>query len=373
MEPARLQFAAATSRFVIGVFALTLLPLAYPGMAAHRPVFAVYLAFAVLMQLLIWRRIGGMTRAVIGGVIDMATLTFIVHRVGSAATMMVSIYFFAAIVNTLVVGRRVGVSLAILSAVFYCGVVLGEASGVLPYAPDAPRWVESGPSITEGAVVCALFAVLLVASAWVVGLLVHRIRTHEKQLVEANARLSELSVRDPLTQLFNRRHLVARLEDELARVRRGHGLAVVMIDLDGFKHVNDERGHERGDEVLRLIAEALTVAIREVDVVGRYGGDEFLVILPDAGGPEAAIVAERLVEAVRRVGLELDPERPVTASVGVSFATHHDNSRSLIGRADDLAYRAKQTGGDRAVLGEESDATSSARSKVRVRARANEG
>jgi diguanylate cyclase (GGDEF)-like protein len=368
MARARLQFAAAISRLVVGVFALTVLPLAYPGMAAHRSLFVGYLVYAVAMQVLIWRNVGGIARAVVGGLVDMAMLTFIVHRIGSAGTMMVAIYFFAAIVNTLVVGRRVGVSLAAAAAVLYCGVVVAEVTGVLVYGPDAPGWVRGAPSSTEAVVLCVLFAALLVASAWLVGVLVQRIRTREQQLVDANARLSELSVRDPLTQLFNRRHLVARLEDELARVRRGHPLAVVMIDLDGFKRVNDERGHPRGDEVLREIAAALDVATREVDVVGRYGGDEFIVLLPDAGHEEAAIVSERLVEAVRRVGHASDPERPVTASIGVALARPGDASRALIARADELAYRAKQGGGDRAAV-ESAELDAVAHTRVRTPAR----
>ncbi len=350
MARARLQFAAAISRLIIGVFAVAALPLAYPAMAAFRALFVGYLVYALLMQGLIWRGVGGVTRAVVGGIIDIVTLTFIVHRVGSAATMMVSVYFFATILNTLVVGRRVGIALAVLSAVLYCGVVMAEAMGWLAYGPDAPGWARAAPTVTEAAVLCMLFSMLLVASAAVVGVLVQRIRSHEEKLLEANAQLAELSVRDPLTQLYNRRHLVARLDDELARVRRGHALAVVMIDLDGFKRVNDELGHQRGDEVLREIASALAVATREVDVVGRYGGDEFLVLVPDVGGPEAAIVAERVVEAVRRVGRAHDPERPVTASVGMAVANASEGSRALIGRADQLAYRAKQAGGDRATL-----------------------
>ncbi len=355
MERDRLLLGAATSRLLLGVFALTMLPLLYPGLAAFRWIFAAYIAFAALVQLRISRGVGGMPRAVLGGVVDMLILTFIVHRVGSTATMMVSIYFFAAIVNTLVVGRRVGVTLAAVAALLYSGIVVAEITGMLPYGPDAPGWVRGRPGATEGLIACTLMSLLLVASARVVGRLVGRIRTREAELVAANARLSELSARDPLTQLFNRRHLMSRLEDELARVRRGHALAVIMVDLDRFKRVNDEHGHERGDEVLKRIAAALAGATREVDVPGRYGGDEFVVLLPDTGAADARSVAERLVAAVRGVGESFDAERPVTASVGVAVASPSDEPRALIRRADERAYRAKQAGGDRA-LGEPEDA-----------------
>src|SRR4029079_17365579 len=131
---------------------------------------------------------------------------------------------------------------------------------------------------------------LLIASAAVVGRIVARMAKHEAELVAANAQLEDLSQRDPLTQLFNRRYLMTRLETELARVRRGHPLAVVMIDLDRFQAVNDSRGHEEGGRALRAIADASGQSTREIDVPGRYGGDEFVVILPDTVASQAMVV-----------------------------------------------------------------------------------
>lgn len=345
-EREQLQLAAAWSRVVLGLFAMFGLPLLYPGLAQHRGLLGVYVGVALAQQVLIWKGIGGATRAVVGGLIDIAVLTFLVHRVGSVATMLVSIYFFASILNTLVVGRRVGVTLAALAAAVYAGVVAAEQTGWLPYAPDGPPWAQLPPGLTEAATAASLLSILLVASAAVVGLLVQRIRTREAELVDANAQLETLSQRDPLTQLYNRRHLMARLEEELARVRRGHALAVVMIDLDGFKRVNDERGHQTGDEVLRSIADALGGATRAVDVPGRYGGDEFVVLLPDTAPRQARVVAERLVAAAREAGEGFDAERPITASVGVAHARPDDGARALVQRADVEAYRAKAAGGD---------------------------
>jgi len=137
-----------------------------------------------------------------------------------------------------------------------------------------------------------------------------------------------------------------RLEVELARVRRGNPLAVLMIDLDRFKRVNDRRGHHRGDEVLEAIAKALSDATREVDVPGRYGGDEFVVVLPDTTPSAAVQVGERLVASVREAGRRVDAELPVTASVGLAFALEDDEARKLIQRADKRAYMAKEAGGD---------------------------
>src|SRR5690606_19886099 len=134
-----------------------------------------------------------------------------------------------------------------------------------------------------------------------------RIRQHEGRLRDANrelaatnaaletanAQLELLSQRDPLTDLYNRRHLVERLDQELRHVRRGRDVTFLMIDLDGFKRVNDLHGHLVGDAMLRRVAEAMRETMRETDVVGRWGGDELGVLLPDTALEEAAIAAQR--------------------------------------------------------------------------------
>ena len=338
---------AGWSRIVLGGVAIVGLPIVYPGLVEVRWIIAAYCVVALGLQALIWKDIGGRARAIVGGVIDMSLVTLIVHQVGSQATMLISIYFFGVIVNALVVGRKMGIGLAVLGALMYCGVVVAEGVGLLPYGPAAPSWAATPPPRFDAFVAVSLNASLLVASAFIVGVLITRIREREGELRDLAATLEELSSKDPLTKLYNRRHLMARLERELARVRRGHPLAAIMIDLDRFKRVNDEHGHQRGDEILEDIAAAIEEATREVDVPGRYGGDEFVVLLPDTPPPSAVQVAERLVAAVREAGERFDAELPVTASVGLAFAREDDEARGLIQRADQHAYAAKQAGGDR--------------------------
>ncbi len=349
-ERDRMQLVAGWSRVALGLAVLVLMPIAYPRFAAHRWLLALYLGAALVGQLMIWRGwTGGQLRSYLGGVLDVAAITFLVHRLGSVSTMLLSIYFFVVIVNILVVGRKVGVGLAVLAALAYGGTVLAELLELVPYGADAPAWSGGTPPLIDALVSVTLFSILLVASALIVGVLVTRTRRREEELRALNRKLEELSLRDPLTQLYNRRHLMARLEEELARVRRGSPLAVLMVDLDRFKRVNDQHGHHRGDEVLTAIAEALGGHTREVDVPGRYGGDEFVILLPDTRAEEARRVAERVVAAVRAVGERYDEALPVTASVGLSFAREDDLARPLIQRADALAYRAKEAGGDRLV------------------------
>ncbi len=347
LEWERLQLVAAWSRVVLALVAVVLLPLLYPGFERNRWIFGGYVAFALLGQLLIYKGVGGATRSFVTGLVDMAMVTFLVQRVGSMGTMLVAIYYFAVIVNTLVVGKRVGIGLSLAGSLFYALVILGEQAGVLAYGPNAPAWASVVPGRTDALVGASLLAGTLLGSAAMVGVLVTRIRDREAELEGLAARLEALSQRDPLTQLFNRRYLMQRLDAELARVRRGSALSVLMIDLDKFKRVNDAEGHQRGDEILVAIAQALADATREVDVPGRYGGDEFVVLLPDTAPEAAREVAQRLVANVRGVGLRFDPDLPVTASVGLAHAHGEDEARVLVQRADEHAYRAKQAGGDR--------------------------
>lgn len=132
------------------------------------------------------------------------------------------------------------------------------------------------------------------------------------QLTRAVERLATI---DPLTGLFNRRHLAGRLNDVIARCkRRGRALSLTVVDLDGFKRVNDVRGHDAGDKVLVRVAEVLRSTLRSTDIVARIGGDEFVVIEPETTAEEAMSVAERLRGAL----VDLDPDGFVAASLGVA-------------------------------------------------------
>jgi diguanylate cyclase (GGDEF)-like protein len=352
------SISGASMRVVLGAFGLLLLPLVYPSTVSLRPVFAVYLVVSAVSLVLIKRGMGRWGRALAFGVVDLAVLSWCVHATGSASSMLLAIYVLAGILNVLVMGRAVGLTIAALAALSYGAVVLGEQLRLLPYAPSAPSWIpREPPGPGAAATGWLLVSVMTVLATTIVARLVSRIVDHERELEEknrelagVNLRLQELSQRDPLTELYNRRYIMEVMERELKRVRRGGRAAVVMVDLDGFKRVNDNFGHLRGDALLAEIAAAVGRGVREVDVVGRYGGDEFLVIMPDTAGDEARIAAERLVQSVRAVGKRFDAERPVTASVGVAVARSDDEVRPLVQRADRAAYAAKQAGGDRALL-----------------------
>jgi diguanylate cyclase (GGDEF)-like protein len=345
-----LKFRAALSRFAVGVIALALLPTFYPNTRPHIWIWGVYLAIAALEQVLIRKHIGGSARAVVSGLIDIALLTYTVHGLGSVVTPMASLYLFAGVANALVTSARVAWTLALIGPLAYDGVVWAEHARLLAFAPDAPELAALGPPPLQDALMAALFvSVFVPACTAIVTALVRALQSREAALVHANERLEQLSQLDPLTNLFNRRHLFARIEAELARVRRGRPLALVMIDLDHFKAVNDAQGHLRGDVLLKEIAGELAATTRATDVAGRYGGDEFVVVLPDTDPEQAQAVGERVAQSVREAAQRFDATRPVTASVGIAVASPTDTVAALLRRADDNAYKAKQTGGDRVV------------------------
>ena len=173
-------------------------------------------------------------------------------------------------------------------------------------------------------------------------------------LANSEARLRELSVRDPLTGLFNRRYLEETLEREIQRaLRSGAPIGVIMIDVDHFKHINDRRGHAAGDEVLQQIAALVAGNVRACDIACRYGGDEFLLVLPDAGPEVTRERAELLRQSVR--GLQAcaggQPVGTVTISAGVAAFCAEGASAEAVLRAADLAlYRAKAEGRDRVTV-----------------------
>ncbi|MEN6429344.1 MAG: GGDEF domain-containing protein [Coriobacteriales bacterium] len=171
-----------------------------------------------------------------------------------------------------------------------------------------------------------------------------------------NSRLYKLTKRlaitDELTDLHNYRYLQQRLDDEVSRARRyGKTLSFLMLDVDDFKHVNDEHGHLVGDGVLAGLGRILKQSVREVDVVARYGGEEFSVLLPETDAAGAFIVAEKIREAVslhKFPDEEGEPTIHVTVSVGLAnLPVHADDKESLLKAADDAVYHAKETGKDR--------------------------
>ncbi|NEX22905.1 diguanylate cyclase [Thiorhodococcus mannitoliphagus] len=172
----------------------------------------------------------------------------------------------------------------------------------------------------------------------------------ERKRLEAS--LVELATKDDLTGLANRRHFMSRLAEELARLKRhdGHQAALLMLDLDHFKQINDTFGHSQGDVVLRQCATLMRTVLRINDQIGRIGGEEFVILLPDTDPAAARIFAERLRATIEQTPVE-QPKGPairVTISIGVAELRSQDTSiDDALTRADAALYQAKNSGRNR--------------------------
>lgn len=182
-----------------------------------------------------------------------------------------------------------------------------------------------------------------------------RNKTHEA-LLKKEALLREQSVRDHLTGLFNRRYMEETLERELLRALRKHlPVGIIMLDVDDFKRINDTGGHAAGDAILRELGSLLHGYVRGEDIPCRYGGDEFIIVLPDAS---RAVVYERalhLCEYARHLRLQFEGQtrKAVTLSIGCAvFPEHGSDSAAILRSVDDALYRAKHQGRNQVVVAE---------------------
>ena len=170
---------------------------------------------------------------------------------------------------------------------------------------------------------------------------------HQK-VVEYSKKMEELAIKDGLTDLFNHRYILNRLDDEIVKsFRYGRDLSIAMVDIDFFKKVNDNYGHQFGDVVLKKVADEIKNTLRNTDLVGRYGGEEFLIIAPETTLEQAKIFCERIRKTIEEV--EFEDNIKITVSLGL--AAWKDCSLSdFVEKADKNLYCAKQTGRNKVVF-----------------------
>lgn len=170
------------------------------------------------------------------------------------------------------------------------------------------------------------------------------LRLYYRQL----GKVEEMAVRDSMTNLYNHIYMVNCLTEEIDRISRHPApLSIVILDIDHFKKINDTHGHITGDTVLKDISKTLAVNCRDIDKIGRYGGDEFLIVLPNTSLDEASFVYNRLLEKVR--ALRFNTHSTVTFSAGIAQFENGDTASRLIERADQNLYQAKNSGRNRLV------------------------
>ncbi|MDO9519953.1 MAG: diguanylate cyclase [Pseudohongiella sp.] len=236
--------------------------------------------------------------------------------------------------------RRMMLAVGVLMFTAY--IVLLVA--LLTWAPERVNWR------VEVIIVFAYFAVLMIVAY--LGSVIAGMRT---TLKKQNQKLEILASRDALTQLPNRRSLMEQLAQESARLERRtpdqSQLCISMLDIDHFKNINDTWGHDTGDAVLVKISQVLQKTMRQGDFVGRFGGEEFIIILPESTLAAATLVAERIQACVASLALtELPEGTRITVSQGLCMHKHGDYIGVTLKRADEALYQAKAQGRDRFVV-----------------------
>ncbi len=211
---------------------------------------------------------------------------------------------------------------------------LGQPEGSMRHLVEAPSAVEANPLLRE--------RWSIVRGQLTLGL----------QRISLYTQVQESALHDGLTGLLGRRHFRQRFEEEVERTgRRSTHMAFLMVDIDDFKKVNDTYGHLVGDIVLREVAEMIQHSVREMDMVGRYGGEEFSVVLPEATRELGVQIADRIRQAIERTAIQAYDEKiAVTVSIGVAFMPEDaSTAEKLIELADQAMYEAKRTGRNRVV------------------------
>ncbi len=212
---------------------------------------------------------------------------------------------------------------------------------------------------TEAMIYESAYQIRYLGSMAVISILImiyeyRRVRA-EQQIIEMNQKLHETSLKDALTGLLNRRAAESELQKQFAKFQRHQTpLSVVMLDIDHFKNINDTLGHSAGDKVLIEVAKTLSEFSRVEDSVARWGGEEFLIILPNSNLYEATQTAEKMLKHLRNMTFsDLNIEDPVTASFGVQNLMPTQDLESLLKAVDKKLYRAKELGRNRVVYQEQ--------------------
>jgi diguanylate cyclase (GGDEF)-like protein len=314
---------------------------------------AVFVVVAVVVNgvffLLIRNRIGGkladpslsFAQIAVAGVLSLVMAYFVEEQARSLTLLLFFTSFFFGVFS---LTRRQYFLLSAVAVAGYVGMLL------LKYP--------AGARSTENFHLALLNLIILVMVLLWISLLGSFVAGLRLRLANALGRLKDLATRDELTGLYNRRHLMETLDQQQERCKRhGEPFALCIIDIDHFKAVNDQHGHNVGDEVLRGFAERIRSHLRKMDIIGRgetdntfgrYGGEEFLLLLPYAVGSSPVSCLTRLRGAVVAQPFAT-AAGPIAVTFSAGVAQHHpdESNAALIDRADEALYRAKSAGRDR--------------------------
>lgn len=294
---------------------------------------AVRVAERVLLVALVVITLGRLLAVLYGGASLADARVVVTESVAPVLSATVVLLYLA-------LPSRLGLRLSIALVGLFGAVVLPRV---------AQAFVSREPDDTE----VALAMLRMGAAVAAIGGLVYALAVLGERYGETLARLADAERQagtDAVTGAPNRRAVTAALEQQLAFAHRfGTSLCVVLIDLDGFKALNDGYGHEAGDAALHRVVESLDAELRGADLVGRWGGDEFVVLLPGTDLLAAVPIIDRLRRAVAELSVAEGPGS-LTASLGLAELGSVDTATSLVARADQAMYAAKAAGGDRVVI-----------------------
>lgn len=322
----------------------------------HVPLFASLLAFNIAVFVLIRSgasKIFSDPSLTIPQMLSaIALITALLHYAEEMRGAMISVYFMVMTFGVFALDRT---KMIVMSA-----IVMSAFSGLIVY-----EFIYS-PQQLVFALTVGQWSILLLGLIWFVfvGGYIHnlqqrireqreslrdshsRLEQSHQQLHSAMEKLAEIAVRDSLTGLYNRRHFIERLEEAIAIAERSREpFYLALIDLDHFKQVNDQHGHQVGDEILIRFSALARQALRRSDVLARYGGEEFIVLFPEGSGDDIAEVLERLRESFASTPHDdLVTGLRVTLSAGLSGWRPGDDADTLTRRADDALYAAKHRG-----------------------------
>ena len=289
----------------------------------------IYLGLSFLLLAIIIRRpVKCPTRRVIGIVGDMTMLSLSTYLVGSSGLMFYPIFLWVTIGNGLRYGQRY-LYLATLASVVGFGIAATYGNQLL-----------ARPLVIIGLMVG------LVALPGFFSMLLRRLNRAMADLNDLYAQMTQLATRDSLTDLPNRALFFEHLRHAIAlSLRRSTTFSVLFIDVDGFKLINDTRGHAAGDRVIQEIAGALKRSVRASDTVARLGGDEFVILLNDIVNNKTALVAEKILSALTQINISDGTPGGLTASIGIAnFPEGGEDAEALVAHADLAMYAAKKAG-----------------------------
>lgn len=317
---------------------------------------ALFGAIWLVNGVYLWLVLSGRTRAlrepVLAGPVALWLTTTVLVTSYFVDSFRISIMMLFFMVMLLASFRKGFLSLAGLSLYAVVGylvviaLAIRDRSMQLQWSIEALQWF--------------IFAVTCIGFV-ITGTLINRLHWHlsvkNEELAEALEQVREMAIRDELTGLFNRRHIMEVLEQQQALAESGDYIfSICYLDLDRFKPINDRFGHGVGDAVLTRFARIARASLREADYIGRLGGEEFVLMLPDTDHAEACRVVERLRSALEFTDFtDLRPELEVTVSAGVAEYRTGETLDAMMARADACLYEAKENGRNRVVYASDPD------------------